>query len=269
MAGLQPPAVPAFTPGTPAGTQLVALLNAGIRDPLSFLLNKPRARLRRVAALNTAANQHQYIPMDTADEDNYGGWTAPAALGGGMSTTLNGATLANATSIVVLSGTGAAVGDFVKVDTLANAEYRQISAVAGTTITVSTPLRIAHSTGVAVVEQTSDPSRYVVRAPGWYRVTASVSLSGTGAAGMCIVGSVAVNENSQTSIGTAGWEGSVPYVPVTGATDPKVSSSLWEVYANLGDYIQADLWYSNESAITAVDTTAGRECTMRLVWAGL
>jgi hypothetical protein len=190
MPTLQPPSVPVFTAGT-LGPQVPGVLNASIRDPFTFLLDPPTARLRRTTALTVAENVHQYIAWNVADEDSAGGWSAV------------------------------------------------------------------------------DPTKYTVQAPGWYQATATVSLFGTGAAGLVIVGSIAVNGASPTGIGTAGWEGSVPYVPVTGSTDPKISSSLWDVYANVGDYIQVDLWYSTESTITAVDVTAGRECSLRLVHAGI
>lgn len=265
---LQPPAVPVFRAGT-LGPQVPAMLNANVRDPFQFLLDPPTVRLRRTAALNLEANNHQVIPWDTVDEDSEGGWTAPAPVVGGGNTTLNGATAANVSSIVVASATGLAAGEYLKIDTLANAEYRRISSVAGTTVTLATALRLAHATGVAVVEQISDPSRYVAQAPGWYLATGTVSLSGTGAAGLCLVPAVAVNGTSGVGFGGSGWEGSVPYVPTGAATQPKLASGCWPIYCNIGDYVQIDVWYSNESTITAADVTAGIECSMRLIWMSL
>jgi hypothetical protein len=83
--------------------------------------------------------------------------------------------------------------------------------------------------------------RYVAPAAGWYHVEAAVSLSGTGAAGMVLIGA---------------------------STQPKLVCHGWVVYANAGDPIQIDLWYSTESAITAVDTTAGIRCRVGIVGIG-
>ena len=264
---LQPPAVPVFTPGTPAA-QMAALFNAGIRDPLTFLLNPPIARLRRTGALNITEGRHQLVPFDIADEDTYSGWTSPVAVGGGGSTTLNGATIVGATTAVLTSATNFGNGDIVKIDTGANAEYRAIS-ISGTTITVPA-LDLAHSSGAAVVEVTSDPSSYIAPVPGWWDVTYTVSLSGTGAAGLAIAPAISVAGASQIGLsGGGGWEGTVPYPPTGGTTQFKAANGLSPVYANAGDTIALDLWFSTESAITAVDTTAGWECSMRLVWSGL
>lgn len=267
MTVLQPPSVPIFVAGT-QGPQMAAALNALVRDPLTFLVAPPTARLRRTGAFNLRAGQHQYIPMDTADEDSASGWTAPAAVGGGGSTTLNGATIAGATTATLTSATGFVNGQIVRIESSgANVEYRQIT-ISGSVITVPT-LQLAHANGATVVQVTSDPSQYVIRAPGWYEITGTTSLSGTGAAGLEMSPGIGVNGNSQTGIGATAWEGTVPYPPTGVSTQPKTASSRWEVYCNLGDVVQLDLWYSTESAITAVDTTAGLECSMRLVWAGL
>ena len=115
----------------------------------------------------------------------------------------------------------------------------------------------------------SDPTKYTVQAPGWYQVTVTTSLSGTGAAGLVMVADLAVNGASHTGVGANGWEGPVSYVPTGASTQPKIVNGLYEVYCNLGDIVQLDLWYSSESAITAVDTTAGFECSLRAVWSGV
>jgi hypothetical protein len=115
------------------------------------------------------------------------------------------------------------------------------------------------------------PTRYTIPAGwgGWWMVDGGVSLSGTGAAGLVLIPSVAVNGTSPTGLGTFGWEGICPFVPTGAAAETKYASSMWRVYANPGDYIEIDLWYSTESAITAVDITAGRECRIGCVWDGV
>lgn len=65
-------------------------------------------------------------------------------------TTLNGGISAGATSFVVTSGTGFAVGQQVRVDTGTFQEVRKITNVASTTITVSDALAFGHLTGATV-----------------------------------------------------------------------------------------------------------------------
>lgn len=75
MPGLQPPAVPAFFPGllgVGGGNGVTQQLNATIRDPFTFLLNRPIYRARRVAA-QTIATGHNWVTWDTLDEDTYSG----------------------------------------------------------------------------------------------------------------------------------------------------------------------------------------------------
>lgn len=269
--GLQPPAVPVFLAGVEVGT-VPAVFNANIRDPFTFLLDRPRARLRRGSALNLTEGVHQYVPWSVADEDSQpgggSGWSAGNTVGGGGSSTLNGATSAGATSVTLVSATGFAIGDFVRIDTGANQETRLISNVAGNVLTVPA-LTLAHSSGVAAVEVDADPSRYVCQAPGWYLVTGKVSLSGTGATSLVLLPALAVNGASHTGIGSAGWEGDELYVPTGASSQPKVANGTWRVYMNVGDYLQLDLFFTSESAITAVDTTAGIECSLELVWDGV
>lgn len=112
------------------------------------------------------------------------------------------------------------------------------------------------------------PTRYTVQAAGWYLATGAVSLSGTGANGLVVIPVLATNGVSHTGVGANGWEGPEIYVP-TGASPPKVVSGSWRVYAQVGDFIELGIFYTGESAITAVDTTAGLECRLELVWDGV
>lgn len=113
------------------------------------------------------------------------------------------------------------------------------------------------------------PSVYPAPVSGWYHVEAAASLSGTGAAGMVAIVACAVGGTSPTGQGAAGWEGQEVFVPTGASTQPKVVCSSWFVYANAGDAIQIDLWYSTESAIVAVDTTAGIRCRVGIVGIGV
>jgi hypothetical protein len=110
-------------------------------------------------------------------------------------------------------------------------------------------------------------TRYVAQAAGWYMVCAQVSLSGTGAADLILIPAVAVNGSSPTGQGVAGAEGTELFVPT--GTGAKSSIAVEEVYANQGDYIEIDLYYSTESAITAADTTAGWQPRVDIVWMGV
>lgn len=109
---------------------------------------------------------------------------------------------------------------------------------------------------------------YVVQVPGWYLVTARVSLSGTGAANLVLIPAIAVNGNSPTGLGGNGWEGPELFVPTGAASQPKSVNGCWELYAPLGAIINLDLWYSGESTITQTDTTAGFQPELSLVWTG-
>lgn len=109
---------------------------------------------------------------------------------------------------------------------------------------------------------------YVVQVPGWYLVTARVSLSGTGAAGLVLIPAIAVNGSSPTGLGGSGWEGPELFVPTGGSTQPKCVNGCWEIYAPLGAIINLDLWYSGESSITLTDATAGFQPELSLVWSG-
>jgi hypothetical protein len=250
-----------------------ATMNALVRDPFTFLLQPPLFRATRAAALNLTEGQHQYVPWDTAAEDTAGGWAAPSVVGGGGSSTLSGATSVGATSATLVSAANFAIGDVARFESSgANVEYRVLTGVAGAVISWSSsiPLTLAHANGSAVTEVSSDPSRYTVQAPGWYDVTARVSISGTGAAGLVLIPSVAVNQASHTGFnGGAGWEGPEHSVPTGTSGQLKMTPGLWSVYCNLGDVIQIDLWFSTESAITAVDTTAGWVCAAEIYWSGV
>jgi hypothetical protein len=263
VTGLQPPAVPVFRADT-QGPQMAAMMNALVRDPLAFLMGPPTFRARRAGALNLTEGRHHQIPFDAIDEDTYSGWTSPVT---STSTTLNGGTIVGATSVTLTSATGFAIGDVVRIDTAANTEYRTISNVAGSVITVPA-LNLAHSTAVAAVEVTSDPSVYVAQATGWYDVDARTSLSGTGAANLALAAAIAVNGASHTGVGLA-WEGMVHGVPTGTTTQFKANPFSGEVYLNVGDRIQLDLWFSTESAIVAVDITAGWQCALDLVHSGV
>jgi hypothetical protein len=115
------------------------------------------------------------------------------------------------------------------------------------------------------------PAIYPAPVGSWYHVHAAVSLSGTGAAGQVLIPAVSVGNSSPTGqpAGATGWEGPEAFTPTGAAAIPKVVCNSWFVYANRLDPIQIDLWYSNESGITAVDTTAGIRCRVGIVGVGV
>lgn len=112
------------------------------------------------------------------------------------------------------------------------------------------------------------PTRYTVPDgwAGWWHATANVSLSGTGATGLALIPSIAVN-SGLPNLGSV-YEGQEVFVPTGVAAQVKTVNSAWWVYAKPGDVIEVTLWYSTESTITAVDTTAGLECRLELIWDG-
>lgn len=94
-------------------------------------------------------------------------YTAPVnanAGGSPLSTTLSADVVAGAQSIVVTSATNAAVGDFIKIGTGATLEYRRITVIASTTLTLDWRLLFAHASSEAVVETTGD-NRSLVEPP--------------------------------------------------------------------------------------------------------
>lgn len=87
--------------------------------------------------------------------------TATGAAGSGLTSTLSSATTVGATSVTVASATGAAVGDYMQIDTSTLSEWRQITDIASTTLSFRDPLIFAHASGVAVVE-TVDGNRTLI-----------------------------------------------------------------------------------------------------------
>ncbi|MBC6458431.1 hypothetical protein [Actinomadura sp. HBU206391] len=268
------PQIPDFRPGVVVGT-VPDVLNEFLRDPMTALLDPPSFVARRTSAWNLTENVHQNVPWDSVSEDSHSGWVSGAVVGGGASSTLSVAAAVADNSITVASAASFSSGDWIRIDTGANAEYRRISAPAGNVLTFSatgggTGLARTHSIGAAVTEVDGDPTRYTVPDgwSGWWLVDAVVSLSGTGAAGLVAIPGVSVNNQSQTGEGNA-WEGCEPFVPTGASTEPKHANGTWRIYAAEGERVQLDLWFSTESAITAADVTTGRECRIGLVWDGV
>lgn len=112
-------------------------------------------------------------------------------------------------------------------------------------------------------------TRYVVQEPGMYAISAVVSLSGTGATSLVLIPAAAKNGVSASGQGPNGWEGVEVFVPTGASTQPKVSVGYWEIYGLPGDIFELDLWYSTESAIVAVDTTAGFQCGIEIIWTSI
>jgi hypothetical protein len=77
-------------------------------------------------------------------------------VGGGGSSTTTAATVVGALSVAVAVATNFAVGDYIKIDTTTNTEYRRITAITSLVLSFRDPLLIAHSSGVAVVEVDGD-----------------------------------------------------------------------------------------------------------------
>jgi hypothetical protein len=116
-----------------------------------------------------------------------------------------------------------------------------------------------------------DATKYTIQAQGWYRARGFVSLTGTGAAGLSMVPELAVNGASHTGVsGGGGWEGEYGPVPTgSNPAQPKGRPGVWDVYCNVGDYIQLDLFFTTESAMTSTDSTAGWQPSIEIVWTGV
>lgn len=114
----------------------------------------------------------------------------------------------------------------------------------------------------------ANPTRFVVPDgwAGWWHATANVSIFGTGAAGLILIPSIAVN-SGLPNIGVI-YEGQEVFIPTGTSGTPKTVNGAWWVYAKPGDIVELTLYFSSESGITAVDTTAGVECRLELIWDG-
>lgn len=265
------PVVYTFTPRVVPGGA-AAELNLKLRDQFAAILSPPVFRARRTGAQTLTENVHQFVQWDTVDEDSHAGWTSPTVVGGGGNTTMSVASAVSATSITVASTVGLTGGNVVRIGTGAATEYRVIGSIAGSVLNLTRFLALTHGIGDAVVEVAAEPSRYIVPVGwgGWWHVDATVSLSAAtaGAAGLVLIPSVAVQGASHTGVGNPGWEGTEVFIP-DGAAEPKHANGTWRIWADAGQRIQLDLWYSDESLITAVDVTAGRECRIGMVWDGV
>jgi hypothetical protein len=85
-----------------------------------------------------------------------------AAGGTPLSTTTTAATTVGATTIALTAATNAAVGDTIQIDTGLLRELRTITAIASLNVSFRDPLTMAHASGVAVVESTTDGRSTVI-----------------------------------------------------------------------------------------------------------
>jgi hypothetical protein len=81
--------------------------------------------------------------------------------GAGLSTTTTAATLVGATTVPLTATTNLVVGDYIKIDTASNIEYRQVTGISGLNASFRDPLKVAHASGVAVVETLGDGATVV------------------------------------------------------------------------------------------------------------
>lgn len=113
----------------------------------------------------------------------------------------------------------------------------------------------------------ASPTVYTVQAPGWYSVTGTTSITGTGATGTVIVPTFAIDGTSPTGQGSSGWEGPAVFIPASG---PQAAGGYWEGYCNIGDQISLAIYLSGEPAANfAWQTAAGQQTRMEIVWMGV
>lgn len=106
----------------------------------------------------------------------------------------------------------------------------------------------------------------VATQPGWHMVSATVTLTGTGATGTNLEPTCAINGTSQTGFGGVGWTGQNIYIPTSG---PMACSNYWEVYCSVGDQIQIGCYYGAEPAANlAWNTTVGQQPHVEICWSG-
>lgn len=85
---------------------------------------------------------------------------------GGADTTLAADTAAGATTISVASATGIATSNFLRIGDAGEYEIRQVTNVAGTTITLDAPLLRAHDSGDQVLEVDDRGTTTITWTPG-------------------------------------------------------------------------------------------------------
>lgn len=112
------------------------------------------------------------------------------------------------------------------------------------------------------------PTVYTVQAPGWYGVTGTACITGTGAGGTVLIPAFAINGGSQTGQGGSGWEGPEIFIPVTAPV--QAASGYWEGYCNAGDQISLAAYLSTEPTTTLTwQTAAGQQPRIEIVWMGV
>jgi hypothetical protein len=113
------------------------------------------------------------------------------------STTANGSIATGATTLVVTSATGFAVGQQITIDTGSFQEVRKITVVASTTITVADALSYAHATGVTV---TTYVATTTMSAPS---VATATTITVTSASGLAVGNFIQIDLNSVSGTTTA------------------------------------------------------------------
>jgi hypothetical protein len=84
--------------------------------------------------------------------------------GAGLSTTTTAATVVGATTVALTATTNLIVGDYIRIDVTAGslAEYRRVTAISALNVSFRDPLKLAHASGVAVVETLGDGKTEIV-----------------------------------------------------------------------------------------------------------
>jgi hypothetical protein len=113
------------------------------------------------------------------------------------STTVNGAITAGATTFVVTSGSGFAVGQQVTVDTGVFQEVRKVTVVAGTSITVADAFAFGHASGVVV---TTYAATTTLSSPS---IATATTVVVTSAAGLAVGNIIQIDVNAVTGTTTA------------------------------------------------------------------
>jgi hypothetical protein len=139
-------------------------------------------RIVSIASLN--------ITVDSAFSQNH--FTGATVVTFGLtSTTVNGSTVAGATTVTLTSATGFAIGQFITVDTGLNIETRRITNVATNVITVDAAFNLAHASLVPAVTA----STTTTTAPS---VATATTINVTSAAGITQGTIIQIDTNSVT-----------------------------------------------------------------------
>lgn len=103
----------------------------------------------------------------------------------------------------------------------------------------------------------------VVQQPGWYLITTTISITGSGVAGNVLLPRLAVNGVNPLQNTGSFWEGD-EIAPVVTSGQPQAATGSWEGYCVPGDQIVINTYLGGGSQVW--NTAAGQESRLSILW---